>query len=75
MSALTEKIDALLEEHLAGLIGGDEHKASSIARWIELLDMAENHRTPVKRAQFFGFSFITRKAYIREAIAHLTYNA
>lgn len=75
MSALTEKIDAHLAEHLSGLIGGDELKGSEVAHWVELLLMAEEHRAPVKRARFFGFTFITRTAHIREAINHLAYHA
>lgn len=72
---LTEKIDAALEAHIAGLIGGEDLKSQEIQWWIELLLMAEDHPAPVKRANFFGFEFITRRAHIREAINYLAYNA
>ena len=72
---LTKKIDAHLEEHLAGLIDGDRLRASEIEHWITLLQMAEDHKTPVKRARFFGFTFISRVSHIREAIQHLAYTA
>lgn len=72
---LTEKIDQALEDHLAGLIRGEELKYSEIEHWITLLQMAADHKTPVKRARFFGFSFINRKSDIPAAIEHLTYSA
>lgn len=72
---LSEKIDAHLENHLAGLIGGERLRASQVSWWIELLTMAEESRTPVKTARYYGFTFITRTAQIREAINYLTYSA
>lgn len=72
---LTQKIDHALENHLAGLIRGEELKYSEIEHWITLLHMAEEHRAPVKRARFFGFTFIRKVSDIREAIDHLAYRA
>lgn len=72
---LHEKIDTHLKNHLAGLIGGEELKYSEIEHWIILLRMAEEHKTPVKRARFYGFSFINRKSDIPAAIKHLAYFA
>lgn len=72
---LSEKIDAQLTDHLAGLIRGEELKYSEIEHWVTLLQMADEHKTPVKRARFFGFAFINRKSDIPAAIEHLTYSA
>lgn len=68
---LQAKIDAHLEDHLAGLIGGDRLKHSEIEHWITLLLMAEEHKTPVKRARFFGFTFIHKVSDIRDTINYL----
>lgn len=72
---LHEKIDAHLTDHLAGLIRGDELRYSEIEHWITLLQMAADHKTPVKRARFFGFTFISRVVDIRDSINYLTYHA
>lgn len=72
---LSEKIDSHPTEHLAGLIRGDELRGSEIEHWITLLQMADEHKTPVKRARFFGFSFISRKSDIPAAIQYLAYAA
>lgn len=72
---LTDKIDAHLTDHLAGLIRGEELRGSEIEHWVALLTMASEHKAPVKRARFFGFTFINRKADIPAAIEHLTYSA
>lgn len=45
--SLHEKIEAQLTDHLAGLIRGDELRCSEIEHWITLLQMAEDHKTPV----------------------------
>lgn len=72
---LTDKIDSHLEDHLAGLIDGDRLKYSEIEHWITLLHMAEEHKTPVKQARFYGFTFINRKSDIPAAIKHLACSA
>lgn len=72
---LHEKIDAHLTNHLAGLIRGDELRCSEIEHWITLLQMAADHKTPVKRARFFGFTFISRVVDIRDSINYLAYHA
>lgn len=72
--SLHAKIAEHLDNHLSGLIDGDRLRRSEISHWIELLLMAEEHRTPVKRARFFGFTFITRTAHIRQTIDYLTYH-
>lgn len=68
---LHEKIEAHLENHLAGLIRGWDLRDSEIDHWVTLLIMAEEHKTPVKRARFMGFTFINRKSDIRETINYL----
>lgn len=68
---LQAKIDSHLENHLAGLIDGDRLKYSEIEHWIMLLHMAEEHKTPVKRARFYGFTFIRKISDIRDAINYL----
>lgn len=73
--SLTERIETHLTDHLDGLIDGERLRASEVSYWIELLLMAEDHPTPVKRARFFGFTFISRKSHLREAISYLTYQA
>ena len=72
---LQERIESHLSTHLSGLIDGERLRPSEIAHWVELLIMAEDHRAPVKRARFFGFTFITRVSHIREAINYLAYQA
>ena len=74
MATLIEKIDAALTEHIDGLINGDELRPHEVEWWIELLTMASEHKTPVKRARFFGFTFINKRADIHAAIQHLTYS-
>lgn len=74
MATLAEKIDAALSEHVAGLISGEELRPREIEWWIELLTMASEDKAPVKRARFFGFAFINKRADIRAAINHLTYS-
>jgi hypothetical protein len=74
MQTLAEKIDVAIDEHVAGLINGEELRPHEIEWWIELLTMADEHKTPVKRARFLGFTFINRRADIRAAIEHLTYS-
>ena len=73
--ALIERIESHLSIHLDGLIDGERLRSSEIAHWVELLLMAEEHKAPVKRARFFGFTFISRVSHIREAINYLTYQA
>lgn len=68
---LQTKIDTHLENHLAGLIDGDRLKYSEIEHWVTLLLMAEEHKTPVKRARFFGFTFIRKVSDIRDTINYL----
>lgn len=69
---LSERIESHLSDHLSGLIDGDRLRTSEISHWVDLLVMAESHKAPVKRARFFGFTFISRTSHIRDAINYLT---
>ena len=72
--SLTERIDREFEAHIAGLIDGEYLRNQEIAIWVELLTMAEDHKTPVKQARFYGFTFINRISDIRDTINYLIYS-
>lgn len=74
MSTLTDRIDEALDTHCAGLINGERLRPTETIWWIELLTMAAESKTPVKKARFYGFTFINRRTDIKEAIHHLTRN-